>query len=149
MATMEHSIVIQAPLAKVIALAHDPYRWHTWFAGLSEPEKVSGNGDVGTVVEHHYLMMGMRFPVTSRVLMRTETPEELEWQAAIEGPLSGKQHWRYKAEGDATHITAHLEYTVPGKILGKIANRLVIERMQERGLQQTLENLKMLCEAGE
>jgi coenzyme Q-binding protein COQ10 len=40
-----------------------------------------------------------------------------------------------------------MEYTVPGKALGKIANRLIIERTQERSADQTLENLKMLCEA--
>jgi hypothetical protein len=37
--------------------------------------------------------------------------------------------------------------TVPGKALGKIANRLVIERTQERSAEQTLENLKALCES--
>jgi len=43
-------------------------------------------------------------------------------------------------------VTADIAYTVPGKALGKIADRLIIERMQERGLEQTLENLKLLCE---
>lgn len=32
------------------------------------------------------------------------------------------------------------------KELGKIADRLIIERTQERSLEQTLENLKRLCE---
>jgi len=40
-----------------------------------------------------------------------------------------------------------MEYTIPGKALGKIANRLVIERMQEKSAHQSLENLKMLCES--
>ncbi|MDH7487805.1 MAG: hypothetical protein QHJ81_16220 [Anaerolineae bacterium] len=45
-------------------------------------------------------------------------------------------------------MTADIEYTVPGSALGRIADRLIIERMQERAIQQTLENLKLLCEAG-
>lgn len=149
MVHMEKSIVIDAPLEKVVTLGVDPHRWHTWFAGLSEPENITGNGDAGTVVEHHYLMMGLRVPVTSRVVEYTLTPQESQWRATIEGPLNGKQHWSYVAEGDKTRITARLDYTIPGSILGQIANRLVIERIQERNLQQTLENLKLLSEAAE
>ncbi len=40
-----------------------------------------------------------------------------------------------------------IDYTIPGKVLGKIADSLLIEKMQERGLEQTLDNLKLLCEA--
>ncbi len=149
MVHMEKSIVIDAPLARVATLGTDPHRWHTWFAGLTEPEKVTGNGDTGTVVEHHYLMMGIRVPVTSRVIERTMTPEECQWQGAIEGPLNGKQHWSYVAEGDKTRVTARVDYTIPGGILGQIANRLVIQRIEERKLQHTLENLKLLSEAAE
>ncbi len=38
-----------------------------------------------------------------------------------------------------------LEYTVPGKLLGKVADRLIIERMMERNMENTLENLNALC----
>jgi len=50
-------------------------------------------------------------------------------------------------DGD-TEVTAEIEYTVPGAALGKIANRLIVERMRARSLEQTLENLKLLCEEG-
>ncbi len=149
MVHMEKSIVIDAPLAKVTALGTDPKRWHTWFAGLTEPEKITGNGEPGTVVEHHYLMMGLRFPVTSRVTEYTSTPHESQWHGTIEGPLNGKQHWSYVAEGDKTRVTARLDYTIPGSIFRQIANRLVIEGIEERNLQQTLENLKLMSEAAE
>lgn len=149
MVHLEKSIVIEAPLDKVAVLAGDPQRWHAWFAGLSEPDQVTGDGNAGTVVEHHYLLMGLRFPVITRVLERILTPEESQWQATIEGPFDGKQHWSYLAEGDMTRVTARLDYTVPGNLLGRMANRLLIERIQERNLEQTLGNLKLLCETAE
>jgi hypothetical protein len=40
-----------------------------------------------------------------------------------------------------------IDYTVPGKLLGHIADKLVIERLQEKAIEQTLENLRILCEA--
>lgn len=43
-------------------------------------------------------------------------------------------------------MTCEIEYTVPGKALGKFVDRLIIERMMERNAELTMENLKMMCE---
>ncbi len=147
MAHLRKSILIHAPVEKVAAFAGDPKNWATFWVGLSEPEELTGQGEVGTVVKHSYLMAGMRFPVTSRVLENTAGPEGTRWRGAIEGPLSGEQTWTYRRKDGDTEVTADIEYTVPGSALGRIADRLIIERMQERALEQTLGNLKILCEA--
>jgi uncharacterized membrane protein len=147
MAHLKQRIIIRAPVEKVYAFARDPLRWATFWVGLSEPEELTGRGEVGTVVKHSYLMAGVRFPVTSRVLEDYFGPEGGRWKGSIEGPLAGKQTWTYTPQADGTEVAVDIEYTVPGSALGKIADRLVIERMQERALEQTLENLKMLCEA--
>ncbi|MFQ3662885.1 MAG: SRPBCC family protein [Chloroflexaceae bacterium] len=147
MAHVRKSILIHAPVEKVFAFAGDPKNWAAYWVGLGEPEEQTGEGEVGTVVKHSYLMAGVRFPVTSRVLENATGPEGARWRGAIEGPLSGEQTWTYaRREGD-TEVTADIQYTVPGSVLGRIADRLIIERMQERSIAQTLENLKLLCEA--
>jgi uncharacterized membrane protein len=63
------------------------------------------------------------------------------------GPLDGRHTWTYETVNGGTRVTLELEYKVPGAALGKIADRLIVERMQSRAFQQSLENLKMLCEA--
>jgi len=148
MAHIKKSILIHAPVEKVFAFARDPNHWASFWVGLSEPEEVSGTGEVGTVVKHSYLMAGMRFPVTSRVLEDHIGPEGGQWKGKIEGPLAGEQTWTYRPKNGGTEVTADIEYTVPGSALGRIADRLVIERIQERSLEQTLENLKLLCKQG-
>lgn len=148
MAHIKKSILIHASVEQVYALARDPHRWATWYAGLSEPEEVTGQGEVGTVVKHNYLMAGVRFPVTSRVLEDHIGPEGGQWEGKIEGPLVGEQTWTYRPKNGGTEVTADIEYTVPGSALGRIADRLIIERIQERSLDQTLENMKLLCEQG-
>lgn len=40
-----------------------------------------------------------------------------------------------------------INYTVPGPVLGKIAEFLIVERVQEHSTEQTLENLKVMAEA--
>lgn len=147
MAHIRQSVIIRAPIEQVYAFARDPRHWADFWVGLSEPLELTGAGEVGTVVKHSYLMAGVSFPVTSRVLEDYFGPEGARWQGSIEGPLAGEQTWLYTPVEDGTQVTADIEYTVPGSAFGRIANRLIIEHMQERALAQTLENLKMLCEA--
>ena len=148
MAHIKKSVLIHAPVEKVYALARDPKRWPTWFVGMGEIEKLTGAGEVGTVAEFTYVMAGMHFPVTTKVLEDQLGPQGARWKGTIEGPLAGEQTWTYTPKGGDTEVAVDLEYTVPGKALGKIADRLIIERTQDRSADQTIENLKRLCEAG-
>ena len=147
MAHVKKSILIHAPVEKVYAVARDPSRWPSWYDGMGEIEKLTGDGGVGTIVEVSYTMAGMRFPVTIKVLEDHIDPEGARWSGKIEGPLAGEATWTYVPKNGDTAVTTDIEYTVPGKALGKIANKLIVERTQERSLEQTQENLKMLCEA--
>jgi coenzyme Q-binding protein COQ10 len=114
---------------------------------MSEIEKLTGEGEVGTVAEFSYAMAGMHFPVTVEVMEAHIGPEGARWRGKIGGPLAGEQTWTYTPKDGDTEVTVDMAYTVPGKALGKIADRLIIERTQERSADQTLENLKRLCEA--
>jgi uncharacterized membrane protein len=147
MAYLKKSILIQAPIEQVYALARDPSRWATFYVGLSEPEEVIGEGEVGTTVKHTYLMAGMRFPVTTVVLEDEIAPTGGRWRGKIEGPLAGEHSWSYMPKEGGTEVTVEMNYTVPGAVLGRIADRLIIERMQSHATAQTLENLKLLCES--
>ena len=148
MAQIQKTIMIHAPIDKVYAVAADPNRWPEWFVGMSNIENLTGTGEVGTVAEFGYTMAGMRFPVTVEVLEAHIGPEGGQWRGKIGGPLAGEQSWTYTPKGSDTEVTVDMTYTVPGKALGKIANRLIIERTQERSADETLANLKALCETG-
>jgi coenzyme Q-binding protein COQ10 len=148
MAHLKKSILIHASVEKVYGVARDPNRWPAWYVGMGGIEKLTGAGEAGTVAEFGYMMGGMRFPVSTEVLEDHVGPEGARWKGKIGGPLAGEQTWTYTPKNGDTEVTADLEYTVPGKALGKIADRLIVERTQERSLEQTLENLKLLCEWG-
>ena len=64
----------------------------------------------------------------------------------MSGMLVGTQEWRYTPERGQTRLTALVEYDIPGGALGKIADKLVVERMNARNLEESLENLKALVE---
>jgi coenzyme Q-binding protein COQ10 len=94
-------------------------------------------------------MAGVHFPVTVKVLEDHIGSEGGRWKGKVEGPLAGEHTWTYTPKNGDTEVTVDMEYTVPGKALGKIADRLVVERTQERSAEQTLQNLKLLCETGQ
>jgi uncharacterized membrane protein len=149
MAQIRKSIVVEAPVEKVHAIAQDPERWTSWLNGLGETERMSGDGGTGTMVEHSYVMAGARIPVTTEVLENSSGAEGALYRARAHGPLDGKHTWTYEPVDGGTRVTLEMQYKVPGAALGKIADRLIVERMQARSFEQSLENLKMLCEAGQ
>jgi len=147
MAHIEKKTLINAPIDKVYAFARDPHKWNTWCVGLAAPDELKGNGEVGTMVKHHYMVAGLPFPVTTNVLIDRFGPKDALWKGQIEGPLAGQHEWQYRALGDKTEVFLKLDYTVPGNIIGKFADRTLIEKMQEKAIETTLDNLKLLCEA--
>lgn len=147
MAHIEKKTLINAPIDKVYTFARDPRKWNTWWVGLSAPDEINGKGEVGTTVKHHYMVAGLPFAVTSTVLIDRIGPKDALWKGQIEGPLAGQHEWQYKALGEKTEVFVKLDYTVPGNILGKFADRALIEKMQEKAIENTLDNLKLLCEA--
>jgi uncharacterized membrane protein len=146
MAHLKKSILVQAPLEKVYALARDPQRWTTWYLGFSGPEKLIGAGEVGTIVKHSYLMSGMHFPVTTRVVEDRVSPQGAQWKGVVEGPLAGEHTWTYTPKKGGTQVTVDMEYSVPEKLVSAMVDRFIIEYLQERSMEQTLLNLKLLCE---
>ena len=139
---------IDAPLDKVIGFARDPHHWNDWYVGLSPAETINGDGGPGTVVKHHYQLAGINFPVTTKITEQKEGPKEATSKLTFEGPLTGNQTLVYKAINEKkTEVKLDIEYTVPGKALGRIADDLLIERMQDKAMEHTLTNLKMMAES--
>ena len=142
------SILINAPIDKVFNFARDPERWNLFFVGLNPPDEIKGKGEVGTTAKHHFTMMGIAFPITSKVLEEKLVGTKGIWKGTVEGPLAATHEWNYIAKGpEQTEVTVNMDYTIPGKLLGKITDKLLIERIQEKAAATTLENLKLLCEA--
>jgi hypothetical protein len=148
MAHLKDSIHINTPVEKVDRVVGDPRKWATFIVGMGEPEKISGDGGVGTVAEHSMaLMWGIRRPATTEV---TE-----EWHAP-----DGSTYWRWEQEGTApawwtcyhqpreggTLATSELEYALPWGMLGKAVDRLFVARSQRRAMRRTMENVKRLAE---
>ena len=91
---------------------------------------------------------GVPFPVTTRVVESEKTAKGgTHVRIEFEGPLKAWQTWDYEPSGGGTLVTAEIEYNVPGRAIGKFADRVLVERLQERAREQTLENLTLMAES--
>ena len=85
----------------------------------------------------------MSMPITETVL--DYQPDKLQL-LQMEGMLSGSARWELTPEGDGTRLTTTFEYAQPGGVLGKLADALIVKRMNGKSLEQGLSNFKALVE---
>jgi hypothetical protein len=143
MATVERSIVIQATTDGIDAIALDGARLPEWYVGVERAEPDDVYPEVGGQIDLTYKASGATFhlTLTVRELVRGDY---LVYE--MSGMMTGTQRWWYESEGGATRTCAVVDYEMPGGALGKIADKLVVERMNAKNLEQSLENLKAVVE---
>jgi carbon monoxide dehydrogenase subunit G len=145
MTRIEKSIFINASREQVFDLAYHPERTPEWLVGMSEVRDVSpGKVGVGTTYHWTFHMAGVKlngkttfleFDPPNKAVIKTEGSAESIWT------------WTYEAQGDGTLLTCAVEYTMPGAALGKIADKLIVERTNANSLEQSLKNIKSIFEA--
>jgi coenzyme Q-binding protein COQ10 len=148
MGHLKQSVHISAPVDRVVKYSEDPNNWHTFMVGMSEPDRITGDiGAVGTQVEFKISMAGVHMQETCRTTEDRHDPDGAgHWRGEFAGSMSGWMTMDFKPENGGALVTQEMEYTAPGGVLGKVADRLVFEKKQEGDMLQSLENLKLLME---
>jgi uncharacterized membrane protein len=100
--------------------------------------------------------VGDRFTGTMKFLGRTYTGEgevtAFERPRVIAfvstSPDGGHQNWttRYTPAGTGTDLETEVDYEVPMGLVGAIGNRLFVEKMVQRALQQSRDNFVAIVE---
>lgn len=147
MAHITKRLVIDAPLSAITPHFRSPEAWGDWYVALSAPTRVDGDGGVGTYSEHTYQLAGHGYPIHHTVEEVDVQDVSAHWKGRFEGSFVGWHRWTYTPVNGHVEAKVDHEYELPGKMLGRIANALFVERMVARNLEHSLENLKMLCEA--
>ncbi len=143
MAHIEKSVLIEAQLEKVFAYANDLTRITEWWP-LEVRSSTHKRVEKGAKMDWSYRMMGVKFEGTSEYL---EVVPNEQVNLKNTGGIPSTFDYRYVNEGGQTRVTMVVDYEVPGKLLGKIADRLVVERVNANTAEHVLANLKAICEA--
>jgi uncharacterized protein YndB with AHSA1/START domain len=143
MTTIERNILIHASPQHTMTRLSEARRWPEWYPGMTEIHVDDRFPEKGGKVTFRVKSGPIAFSITETVL--DFQPGKLQI-LQMEGMLVGKAHWILTPEGDGTRLTTTFDYTLPGGVLGKIADTLLVSRMNAKSLEQGLKNFKALVE---
>jgi len=147
MPRVETSVTINAPIEKVFDTIVDPELTAKWSSGISEVSNNKGNPwEKGSSTDMVYHVLGMKF-TQHMVTLGINKPNKVIYQ--MTGGFPGTFEFVLEPQGQATKVETIIDYSVPGGIIGKIANRLLLERMNRKNMEDSTEGLKVYCEAVE
>ena len=145
MAVIQRSTTIRAPVEKIFDLLDTPERAREWAVGLTRVSDIQrSDARVGDTMRLTYSVLGLRFPMKFTTI-EYERPTKMV--SRFEGGMRGTMSFTLNQAGDATQLNWEIDYTMRGGILGKIADTLMVERMNERNSLRSMEDIKLLCES--
>lgn len=143
MTKVERSTLIHAPLESIVAIVDDPHRLPDWYAGIEQVEPDDLFPKPGGKVDMVYKAAGVTFNITQTSLERVPGQSGV---FQLEGMIAGKNRMTLEPEGEGIRVTMAFDYEMPGGGLGKVMDKLLVERMNIQNLEKSLENLKALAE---
>jgi hypothetical protein len=143
MAVVQRDVHINAPPLETMGHLSEATRWPDWYPGMVQIDVSAPFPEKGGKVDFKVKSAGMSMSITETVL--DYQPGELQL-LQMEGMLSGLARWELTPEGNGTHLTTTFDYALPGGVFGKIADALVVKRMNTKSLEQGLHNFKDVVE---
>lgn len=138
MPKLEATVTINAPIEKVFDAVADP----EIIAQISSGALIGTKGkygELGSCADWEYLKLRSRTTVSE-----VNKPHKLVQE--MTGAMPGKWIWSLEQAGQTVKVDFCIEYTVPGGILGKIANKLFLGRINQKNGKKTMQGLKAYCE---
>ena len=145
MAQITRSIKINAPLSKVFDYVTNPENWTRYVTSLVDVRNVSDKApSAGTTFEWTYRMLGINNDGTGKI---GELEKDKKFTMEMEGSFPIKETFNFQGDATSTELNFEIHYDVPGKVLGVIANKLVIERLNVKEADVVLNKVKDICES--
>jgi uncharacterized membrane protein len=136
--------LINAPVDAIEAITDDARRLPEWYAGIEKAEPDDVYPEVGGKLDLVYKASGITFNLTQTLLERVPGQSGV---FQMDGMITGTNRMTFAPEGEGTRVTMGFEYEMPGGGVGKLVDRLLVERMNAQNLEKSLENLKGLLES--
>src|SRR5947207_13710172 len=143
MAIVQRNVQIKASRQGTMALLSDASRWPDCYPGMTEIDIAAAFPEEGGKVTFEVKSSGMSMPITETVL--DYQPGKLQL-LQMDGVLSGRARWELTPEGNGTRLTTTFDYALPAGVFGKIADALIVKRMNAKTLEEALHNFKALVE---
>jgi hypothetical protein len=130
MTIVQRNVQIKASPQETMPLLSDARQWPDWYPGMTQVNIVVPFPEAGGKVS---------FKVKSAGITQLQILQ-------MEGMLSGRARWELIPDRNGTCLTTTFDYVLPGGAFGRIADALIVKRLNTRTLDQALQNFKALVE---
>ena len=146
MTTVTKSIVIDAPREAIRPYMFESEQNRRWNPNTYLWEPDPAWPEPGATSRVGFKATGLNVEGVARSL--EYDPVTIRHVFQIEASSFEPSTWVYTFDEDQgrTTVTMEVEYTVPGRFLGEVLDKLVVERGNARLVEQSLANLKALVE---
>lgn len=144
MTKISASLVINKPIQEVFDYAASPHNGPAFIPNLNENSNVvPEQPGVGQKFDWRFNMGGVDLKGNAEV---TEYDAPHKVKIVTSGDSSSTWIYSFQEENGNTKVTLEVEYTVAETALQRLVNRVVVERLNQRTAEQSLENLKTILE---
>ncbi len=145
MAKLHKTTTIDEAAQKVFKILEDPNNMKLYVPAVTQVSDVKqSDRRIGDTWRITYTLMGIHF---DQLFTRTEHSPNKRLAAKFEGGMNGSLSFTLEPEADSTKVSFDVDYQISGGVLGKAADKLLMERMNEKNSERMLENLKMMIES--
>ena len=141
MAKVEGNVHVNIPPDQVAEAVLDITGLPEVIPSLEKVWNIQGHG-AGCTYQWQYKMSGMSFEGNAEITQ--VTPEQLTLNTV--GGIPSTWVYEFTPAAGGTDLKLSVEYTVPGSVLGALADKLVVERQNKKEVNQSLANLKVRLE---
>jgi carbon monoxide dehydrogenase subunit G len=141
MAKVERSIIINAPVEKVFSYISDPNNELEAIPSITDVRDIKGEG-VGQRWSWSYKMVGITFKGESEVIESIPNQRHVHKST---GGIASTWTYTFSPEDGGTRLGVMVEYTVPVPVLGKVGERMVLQKT-EREADLAMTNIKETLE---
>ncbi len=144
MPTIEQKITINAPVEKVYAMIANSDNWTEYVTSLTDVSNVSSPGlEPGTTYDWEYRMLGVKLSGSGVI---TDNVPFKSFAMRMEGTIPMTEKYAMREVDGVTELAITIDYQMPGKVLEKIANSRLVEKLNMREGENVLTKIKLLCE---
>ncbi len=139
-------ININASISRVFEYVTNPDNWIHYVTSLVDVRNVSTTTlAAGTKYEWTYRMLGINLDGTGSII---EFEKDKKFVMEMEGAFPIRETFAFQGDEQSTLLTFEIRYNVPGKVLGVIADKLIIEKLNVTEAVAVLNKVKDICETG-
>lgn len=145
MPRIQKAATVNAPAERVFQAIDDPEMMERYVPSVTKVSDVQRtDARLGDTFRVTYEMLGIHF---DQLFTYSEYDRPRKLAARFTGAMAGTMRCHLEPLDSGTHVTLEIDYQMPGGVLGKAANRLVAERMNEQTAERMLENIKAQAES--